>query len=235
MTDERAGEPGSDRPEPTDPSEPGRTPPSTDSAAEPAGSAETSEASGAPGTPAPPPGQTPYTYGPSYGQQPYGAYQGAYPGAYPGGYPPPPPYGGYPSQPSGPVTTGPRNGLGIAALITAIAGLVLCWSIIGGIVVGAVAIVLGFLGHSRAKRGEATNGGVAITGIVLGGIAVVLSLAFIAIWVTLGVRWFEDLGGREYLTCLEEAGNDQAAQEQCRVRFEQRVEDEFGAPSTRTR
>jgi hypothetical protein len=125
--------------------------------------------------------------------------------------------------------------MGIAALVAAIVGLVLVWSIVGGLVAGVLAIVLGFLGHGRAKRGEATNGGVAITGIVLGGIAVVLSLAFIAIWVSLGVRWFEDLGGREYLTCMENAGNDKAAQERCRIQFEQRVEDEFGTTSTRTR
>lgn len=225
MTDERAGEPGSDRPEPTETAEP---------PSEPRESTESSNT-------APPPGPTPpYTYGPPqapYGSQPqppYGAQPyGAYPGAYPGSYPPPPPYGGYPAQPPGQVAGGPRNGLGIAALIAAIAGLVLCWSIVGGLIVGVVAIVLGFLGHGRAKRGEATNGGVAITGIVLGGIAVVLSLVFIAIWVTLGVRWFEDLGGREYLTCLEEAGNDQAAQERCRVQFEERVDDEFGTPQTR--
>ncbi|WP_220096343.1 DUF4190 domain-containing protein [Mycolicibacterium goodii] len=261
MTDERAGEPGSDRPEPTESSgplpEPGQTPD------EPAAASE-KEAAGSAGsagdTQASAPGAPPYTYGPSqdsyqspyqapyggaapgssYGQPPYGAYPGTYPGGYPpqspyGGYPPQSPHGGYPPQSPGPMATGPRNGLGVAALIAAIAGLVLCWSIIGGIVVGAVAIVLGFLGQARAKRGEATNGGVAVTGIVLGGIAVVLSLAFIAIWVTLGVRWFEDLGGREYLNCLEDAGNDQAAQERCRVRFEERVEDEFGTPSTRTR
>jgi hypothetical protein len=125
--------------------------------------------------------------------------------------------------------------MGIAALVAAIVGLVLVWSIVGGLFAGVLAIVLGFLGHGRAKRGEATNGGVAITGIVLGGIAVVLSLAFIAIWVSLGVRWFEDLGGREYLTCMENAGNDKAAQERCRIQFEQRVEDEFGTTSTRTR
>ncbi|UGU34863.1 DUF4190 domain-containing protein [Mycolicibacterium smegmatis] len=200
----------------------------------------------------PPESNPPYTYGASqgaygtasqapygtapqapYGSQPYGSQPyGAYPGAYPGSYPPP--YGGgYPAQPPAQGAAGPRNGLGIAALIAAIAGLVLCWSIIGGLIVGVVAIVLGFLGHGRAKRGEATNGGVAIAGIVLGGIAVVLSLAFIAIWATLGFKWFEELGGREYIACLEDAGNDQAAQERCRVQFEERVEDEFGTPQSR--
>ncbi|MGV9803348.1 DUF4190 domain-containing protein [Mycobacterium sp. NPDC003449] len=163
--------------------------------------------------PAPPP---PYPYGP-----------------YPGGYPPPP-YGGYPPQPAG-FATGPKNGLGIAALVTAIVGLVLVWSVVGGFVLGIVAIVLGLIAHGRCKRGEATNSGVAISGIVLGAIAIVVSLVFIAIWVTVGTRWFEDVGGRDYISCLEDAGNDQAAQRRCEDAFEKRLEDEFGGSPTSTR
>ena len=93
-------------------------------------------------------------------------------GAYPGGYPPPPPppYGGYPGYPGysgypGPPQSEPKNGLGLAALILAIIGLLLCWSVAGGIVLGVVAVILGFLGRGRVKRGEADNGGVAIAGI----------------------------------------------------------------------
>lgn len=175
-----------------------------------------------PAQPAPPPPPPPPS--PQY---PYGAY--------PGGYPPAPPYGAYPPQQPYRPSTGPNNGLGIAALVTAIIGLVLVWSVVGGVVLGAIAVVLGFIGHGRAKRGEATNGGVAITGIVLGAIAVVLSLVFIGIWASLGGRWFEDIGGRDYLSCMQEAGNDQAAQQRCEETFQDRLEDEFGVTPTPTR
>src|SRR5690606_40465670 len=81
----------------------------------------------------------------------------------PGGYPvppPPPPYGGYPGHPAAP--TAPQNGLGIAALVVAIVALLFFWSVLGGIVGGIVAVILGVLAPGRVKRGAATNGGVAL-------------------------------------------------------------------------
>ena len=95
-------------------------------------------------------------------QPPYPPPQG---GGYPGAYPPPPPapYAGYAPPP-----VGPKNGLGIAALIVAIIGLVFCWTVVGGIILGVVAVIIGFLARGRVNRGEASNGGVAIAGIVLG-------------------------------------------------------------------
>ncbi len=101
-------------------------------------------------------------------------------GAYPGGYPPPPPqpYSGFAPPP-----TGPRNGLGIAALVIAIIGLVFCWTVAGGVILGLIAVIIGFVAQGRVKRGEATNGGVAIAGIVLGFLAIIVSLIFIPIWI----------------------------------------------------
>lgn len=150
-------------------------------------------------------------------------------GAYGGGYPPPPPYGAYP-----PRVAGPRNGLGIAALVTAIVGLLLVWSVVGGLILGLVAVIIGFLARGRCKRGEANNGGVATTGIVLGFIAMVLSVAFIAIYFTVGQHWFNKVGGQDYVSCLQDAGNDRAAQQQCEETFQKRLEDEFGITPTVT-
>lgn len=159
-------------------------------------------------------------------------------GAHPGGYPPPPPYGGYPPPYPGAMgqpSAGPKNGLGIAALVTAIIGLVLVWSVIGGLALGVAAVVLGFVGRGRVKRGEATNGGVATSGIALGAVAIVLSLVFVAIWVSLGQRLFNEFGGSEYMSCMQDAGSDHAAQQQCEDTFRQRLEGEFGVTSTPTR
>ncbi|MBP3086893.1 DUF4190 domain-containing protein [Mycolicibacterium fortuitum] len=161
--------------------------------------------------------------------QPYGPPPGGYPGAYP---PAGPPYGGYPMQLG---QRGPANGLGIAALILAIVALLLTWSVIGGLIFGIVALVLGFLGRGRHQRGEATNGGVATAGIVLGAIACVLSLVFVGIWVYFGQRWFDDIGGRDYVHCLQEAGDDTVAQQRCEKEFERRVEDSFGVTPTTSR
>ena len=134
-----------------------------------------------------------------------------------------------------PASRAPANGLGIAALILAIVALLLTWSVIGGLIFGVIALILGFLGRGRYRRGEATNGGVATAGLALGAVACVLSLVFIGIWVYFGARWFEDIGGRDYVSCLQEAGDDTAAQQQCEKEFERRVEDSFGVTPTRTR
>jgi hypothetical protein len=147
-------------------------------------------------------------------------------GPYPGSYPPPPPqpYAGY----AAPV--GPRNGLGIAALVVAIVGLVFCWTVVGGVILGVTAIILGFVGRGRVKRGEATNGGVAIAGIVLGFLAIVVSLVFIPIWIGM----FEEVGGSDYVDCLSRAGSDEQAVQKCADQFREHVENQFSVTLTPT-
>jgi len=176
-----------------------------------------------PGYPPPPPL-------PQYGAPPYGAPQYGAPqyGAYPGGYPPPPPqpYSGW-----APPSTAPKNGLGVAALVIAIIGLVFCWSVIGGVILGIAAVIIGFVARGRVKRGEAANGGVAIAGIVLGFLAIIVSLVFIAIWIGM----FDEVGGTDYVDCVSKAGSDQQAIQQCADQFRERVEDQFSVTLTPTR
>ena len=133
-------------------------------------------------------------------------------GPYPGSYPPPPPqpYAGYTPPP-----IGPKNGLGIAALVIAIIGLVFCWTVVGGVILGVAAVIIGFVARGRVKRGQATNGGVAIAGIVLGFLAIIVSLVFIPIWISV----FGDVGGTDYVDCLSKAGNDAQAVQKARHRF----------------
>ena len=64
-------------------------------------------------------------------------------------------------DPSRALPIAPRNGLGMAALVIAIIGLLSCFTIAGGVVLGIAAVVMGFIGQGRVKRGEANNGGVA--------------------------------------------------------------------------
>ena len=121
------------------------------------------------------------------------------------------PYGSAPRRP-------PRNGLGIAALVLGILALLTALFVVGG-AFGIAAIVLGFLGRGRAKRGEATNGGMALAGIVLG----VLSL-LLTVLVLVGVAsLFQSEQFSNLADCLESAGNDRAAQQQCQAEFEEDV------------
>ncbi|GAB3227735.1 DUF4190 domain-containing protein [Mycolicibacterium hippocampi] len=147
-------------------------------------------------------------------------------GAYPGGYPPPPPYGSYGGYPP-PAPSAPKNGLGVASLVVAIVSL---FTVFGGIVLGVVAIILGFLGRGRVKRGEATNGGIAVAGIVLGALSILVSIAAIAF----AVWGFNEVGGGDYIDCVTRAGSDQQAIDDCANEFTQRVEDQFSVTVTPT-
>lgn len=114
------------------------------------------------------PGQVPYGYpgapapGPGYGYpgQPLPSYPGG-----PGGY------GGWPGiQPM------PNNGLGTASLVTGIISAVgfCAWPV--ALVMGVLAIVFGSIGRARVRRGEATNGGQALAGIICGSAGLVLAV-----------------------------------------------------------
>ncbi|UQA95357.1 DUF4190 domain-containing protein [Streptomyces halobius] len=71
------------------------------------------------------------------------------------------------------------NGLGIASLVTGIVGVVLgfipflFW--LSG-VLGLLALIFGLVGHSRARKGLATNKAMPLVGTVLGGLTVVLAI-----------------------------------------------------------
>ena len=154
-----------------------------------------------PGDPFAKPGdapQQPTGYGtqPGYGQQPG---SGA------------PPYG-TPAQ-------GPKkNGFGIAALVLGVLSLVTWFFFIGGLF-GLVAIILGFLGRGRAKRGEADNGGMALAGIITGVIGLLLTGLVVA-----GIAALFGSGEFGNLTdCLAEAGGDQQAVDECSRQFEDSV------------
>ncbi|MET9932052.1 MULTISPECIES: DUF4190 domain-containing protein [unclassified Streptomyces] len=99
-----------------------------------------------------------------------------------------------PVQPPGPPAWGPppfqapppqRSGLGVGALVVGILGLVfgivpfLFW--LGGIL-GVLALVLGVVGLGRARRGETNDKGQAVAGIALGSVAIVVSLAWLAVF-----------------------------------------------------
>ena len=146
---------------------------------------------------------------------------------YPGSYPPQPqqPYYGYP-----PPIQPPKNGFGIASLVLAIIALLCVWSVFVGVILGLVAVVIGILGRARVKRGIANNGGVAVAGIVLGALAIIVGLAFIAIWTAV----WKDVGGGDYISCMEKAGSNQVEQQKCSDQFRQNVQDRFSVTLTPT-
>lgn len=99
---------------------------------------------------------------------------------------------GYDQQPTG---ARPTNGLAIAALVCGLLSVPLFITIVGGILLGLVAIVLGVLGLNRAKKTQNSGKGMAITGIVSGALGLILSVAAIAGLSFLGQQIEEDPEG----------------------------------------
>jgi hypothetical protein len=157
---------------------------------------------------------SPHTYPNQYQYGPYAV-----------GYPPPPPYYGYPPAP-----VAPKNGLGVASLVLGVIALVSVATVFAPIVLGPLAVVIGFLGHRRVKRGAANNGGLAIAGIVLGALAIIVGLAFVAVWAAV----WRDVGGGDYIDCMQKAGSDHVQQQQCANQFRQTVQHRLSVTLTPT-
>ncbi|WP_298802919.1 DUF4190 domain-containing protein [uncultured Pseudokineococcus sp.] len=124
------------------------------------------------------------------------------------------PYGGEPHQE-------PRNGLGVAALVVGIVALLsVCVGIflagIPAVVIGVVGIVLGVGARRRVKRGEATNGGVATTGLVLSIVSLVLGILSIVLF-AVGLSFFGDIA--EQCQGLTGAEQEQCVQDQTESLF----------------
>ncbi|MGW5343004.1 DUF4190 domain-containing protein [Streptomyces sp. HUAS TT3] len=95
------------------------------------------------------------------------------------GYPGHPGYPGY--APYAPYGGQPRNGFGVTALVLGILSVVGCITSLLAIGIGIGAVVFGALGRGKARRGEATNGGVALAGIITGAIGIALGAAVLAL------------------------------------------------------
>lgn len=131
----------------------------------------------------------------------------------------------YGHQPYGvPQGTPPESrskGLAITALVLGALALFFCWTVVGGIVLGLAAIVVGIVAASRASQGRAAGKGMAITGVVLGVIGAVL--AGILVWA--GASLLNSESGQNLQECLEDAGDDQAAVADCRLQFEEDLQE----------
>ncbi|MEV5192678.1 DUF4190 domain-containing protein [Streptomyces clavifer] len=120
---------------------------------------------------------------------------------YPAPAPPAVPYGGYPGYPGyggQPAWGGqaPANGLGTAAMVLGIIAVVGFCLYGVNIILGILALIFGIIGLGRAKRGEATNRGMAIAGIILGSVGVVLGSVILGviIWAATNAESDEDFG-----------------------------------------
>jgi uncharacterized membrane protein len=100
--------------------------------------------------------------------------------------------------------------MAVAALVLGIVGCLFFWTVIGGIVLGLVAVVFGVLGIRKARGGRAPRRVMAWFGLVLGVLAAVASALILA----LGVSILNSSGFKDYKDCLVHA-TTQADKDQC--------------------
>ncbi|MGW6021859.1 DUF4190 domain-containing protein [Streptomyces sp. NPDC055099] len=89
----------------------------------------------------------------------------------------------------------PANGMGVAGLVLGIvSAAVFClWPL--AIVLGILAIIFGAIGRGRARRGEATNPGQALAGIICGAAGIVLGVALLIVLIVVPDDVFEEEDG----------------------------------------
>lgn len=154
----------------------------------------TPDPSGAGGQPPVPPasgGVPPYPAGtgpetpaaPGYGQPPAYGQAPAYGQT--------PAYGGYGQEATGygaaPQNTS-RNSLGVWSLVLGILSVLLCCFVVG-VIPGVIGLWLGIKGRGAAARGEATNGGLSLAGIIVSILGIVLGL-YILVSVVMGISQY---------------------------------------------
>ncbi len=131
----------------------------------------------APGGPAQPtPGMYGYPAAPAAPYPGYGGPTGPDPFGHPG-------YPGYQSYGQNAAWQGsPANGMGTTAMVLGILSVCLfCLYGVVAIVLGVLALIFGILGRKRVQRGEATNNGMALAGIILGSVGIVIGVVVVAL------------------------------------------------------
>jgi hypothetical protein len=76
----------------------------------------------------------------------------------------------------------PNNALGVASLVIGIVALLASLTVVGGFVFGVLAAILGLVARAQVRHGQASNGDVAMTGVVLGVLAILASLIIAVFW-----------------------------------------------------
>ena len=126
-------------------------------------------------------------------------------------------YGAYQQQQSS-----GGSGLAITALVLGILAILLSWTVLGGFILGLIAIIVGAIGSSNAKKGHATGRGMAIGGIVTGVIGILIAGVITALAAFVFSK--ADFGSLQ--ECVNQAQN-QSEIDQCEREFQRDFEDQL--------
>ncbi|KOV25466.1 DUF4190 domain-containing protein [Streptomyces caelestis] len=111
------------------------------------------------------------------------------------------------------------NGPAIAALVLGILSVVLFWTVVGGVVLGILALVLGIVGARTARGGRAPHGTMSIVGAVLGALGTIASVVIIAI----GASILNSDEFKDFNDCVRHA-DTQSERDACAKDFDEDID-----------
>ncbi|MET8650648.1 MULTISPECIES: DUF4190 domain-containing protein [Nocardia] len=151
------------------------------------------------------------------------------PGQYPPGQYPPPPPGQYPPPGGQYWQESPKGkGMAVTALVLGILAIIGLLVVVGGFLFGVFAVIFGIIALVKVRRGTGGGTGFAVAGLVLGVLALIASTVITIV----GWSLFVDSGGKDFLDCVNNAGNDQSKIDDCEREWQQNVEDRFSITLT---
>ncbi len=110
-------------------------------------------------------------------------------------------------------------GMATAALVLGILAIITSFTVVGGVLLGVLAIIFGIIAARRARQGLALGRGRAIAGVVTGVIGVLLAALLIAV----GVSVFNSPAGKNLRSCLKDANGNQQQIQQCNDQYRDQV------------
>ncbi|CAM5236987.1 MULTISPECIES: DUF4190 domain-containing protein [Streptomyces] len=116
------------------------------------------------------------------------------------------PYGGQP-----PART---NGFAVAALVLGLLACLFFWTVVGGLLLGLLAVVFGIIAALRTRQGRAPRRVMAIVGAAFGALGLIGS----AIVLVVAVSVFDSPEFKDFETCMDRA-NGRAAEDRCTEDF----------------
>ncbi|MFE2355545.1 DUF4190 domain-containing protein [Streptomyces parvulus] len=110
------------------------------------------------------------------------------------------------------------NPMAVAALVLGILAVLLFWTVIGGALLGLLALIFGIIGARKARGGQAPRRVMSIVGAVLGALGLVASVVIIAI----GASILNSDEFKDFDDCVQHA-DSQSERDACADDFEQDV------------
>ncbi|MFD4028589.1 DUF4190 domain-containing protein [Streptomyces sp. NPDC058576] len=123
------------------------------------------------------------------------------------------PYPGQPAadhDPYGGQQPARTNGFAVAALVLGLVACLLFWTVVGGLLLGLLAIVFGIVAALRTRQGRAPRRVMAIVGAAFGALGLIGSVIVLVVAVSV----FDSQEFKNFEDCVDQA-NGQAAEDRC--------------------